>query len=56
MTLVHWSQTHGQKVKPSDSQSMEQPLSLSKELSHQCVSRNGATPNAKTTPTGGKQQ
>jgi len=54
MSLVHWSQTHGQKVNPPDSHPMEQPLSLPKDLSHQCVSRIGATPNAKTTPIGGK--
>ena len=58
MSLVHWSQTHGQQVKSSDSDchTLEQPLSPPKKWSHPCFSRIGTTPDDPATPTGGNPQ
>ncbi|MCH9698640.1 MAG: hypothetical protein K0U68_11100 [Gammaproteobacteria bacterium] len=58
LSLVHWSQTHGQPVKPSDPDcpSLERPPSPSQKSSHQCHSGTGATPTVNATPTGGKQR
>jgi len=59
LSLVHWSQAHGQQVKPTDSDiipTLERPPSPSQKVSHQSHSGIGATPTVKATPTGGKQR
>ncbi|HSN22920.1 MAG TPA: hypothetical protein VLS45_01915, partial [Methylomicrobium sp.] len=48
MSLVQWSQAHGQKLKPteleSNAQSLAKPSPSSKKPSHQFGSRTGSTP------------
>jgi len=53
MSLVQWSQAHGQKLKPTELESNAQPLAKpspsSKKPSHQFDSRTGSAPIDETT-------
>jgi hypothetical protein len=48
MSLVQWSQAHGQELKPTELESNAKPLAKpspsSKKLSHQFDSRTGSAP------------
>jgi hypothetical protein len=54
MSLVQWSQAHGQKLKPTELESNVQPLAKpspsSKKPAHQFDSRTGSAPIDETKP------
>jgi len=56
LSLARWSQTDDEPAGQPDSNSMEQPLSPSKESSHQCVGDTGAKPDDESVTSNGRRQ